>query len=114
MKEQIHLTVCGVVEEDTDDDDEGDAPVENATVRLDDGNGNVITTTTDPDGSFSFEGVEPGEYTVELEIPAGFVVISDSDDGDLGTVDADADEGDVEDIASVSYTHLTLPTIYSV
>ena len=34
------------------------------TVTLDDGAGNILTTTTDVDGNYLFEDVTPGDYTI--------------------------------------------------
>ena len=54
--------------------DDGDTGVEGVTVNLKDEAGDVIeTTTTEADGSYNFEGLDPGTYSVQFELPDGFV-----------------------------------------
>jgi len=54
--------------------DDGDTGVEGVTVNLKDEAGDVIeTTTTAADGSYSFEDLDPGTYSVQFELPEGFV-----------------------------------------
>lgn len=64
-------SVSGIVWEDTDADGTNDEPPVNglggATVVLLDSDGNIIAqTTTQPDGSYSFSNVPPGNYTVDV------------------------------------------------
>ena len=96
-------SLSGTVSEDLDNDslldDADDAPIGNVTLELftdPDGDGDpsdgvsVGTTTTDPaTGDYIFTDLQPGDYVVVETQPVGFV-------------------------DAVSYTHLTLPTIYSV
>ncbi|WBF52768.1 SdrD B-like domain-containing protein [Macrococcoides canis] len=52
--------------------DEGEQPIAGVTVTLEDENGKVIaTTTTDENGYYAFECVEPGKYVVNFETPEG-------------------------------------------
>ncbi|UJS27954.1 carboxypeptidase regulatory-like domain-containing protein [Macrococcoides canis] len=52
--------------------DEGEQPIAGVTVTLEDENGKVIaTTTTDENGYYVFECVEPGKYVVNFETPEG-------------------------------------------
>jgi protocatechuate 3,4-dioxygenase beta subunit len=89
VEEQLG-TISGSVTLDTDNDDEGDAPQDGVTVTLLDENGEeVATTTTDEEGNFTFEGVEPGDYTVVTEDPADSQSVSDND-----TTPEDATDGD--------------------
>ena len=111
------------------------------TLNLLDTNGNVVaTTTTDANGSYVFDNLLPGDYIVEFTPPANLPVSStqtspndDDVDGDDNGIQQDTDGDGLTDgvISSpvitlmpgteptgeadpVSYTHLTLPTIYSV
>ncbi|MEZ5039334.1 MAG: SdrD B-like domain-containing protein [Saprospiraceae bacterium] len=53
--------------------DDGDTGVEGVTVNLKDESGEVIeTTTTGPDGSYSFTGLDPGTYSVQFVLPSGY------------------------------------------
>ncbi|MCP4105010.1 MAG: Cna B-type domain-containing protein [Desulfobacteraceae bacterium] len=66
--EQPGGSINGDVFNDTDGDgiqDPGEQGIGGVTVELVDSNGNVVaTTTTSPDGSYSFTGVQEGSYTV--------------------------------------------------
>jgi protocatechuate 3,4-dioxygenase beta subunit len=61
---------------DTDGDgvqDSGEIPMQNVTVHLLDSNGTIIdTTTTDVNGYYLFENLEPGDYAIEVVPPAGY------------------------------------------
>ncbi|RZV39974.1 MAG: hypothetical protein EX267_12660, partial [Acidimicrobiia bacterium] len=62
------------------------------TVRLtNDVTGATMTTTTEADGSYKFNGVGPGDYTVTVVsgIPAGFVQNFDPDGGITGPFDGE-------------------------
>jgi outer membrane protein OmpA-like peptidoglycan-associated protein len=48
-------------------DAENLAPVPNATVKLTDGKGKTLQVTSDPQGGFRFEGVDPGAATLDVE-----------------------------------------------
>ncbi|PQO41765.1 SdrD B-like domain-containing protein [Blastopirellula marina] len=60
------------------------APVEGAVIKLYDGSGTLIaTTTTDANGEYSFTGLLPGSYTIEEITPPGLI-----DGGDhVGTIE---------------------------
>ncbi|MEL6391095.1 MAG: carboxypeptidase regulatory-like domain-containing protein, partial [Bacteroidota bacterium] len=60
VEEQLG-TISGVVLEDTDNDDIGDTPIEGVEITLtDDDSGETFTTTTDANGEYLFEDLEPG------------------------------------------------------
>ena len=80
--------------EDLDSDgiqDPNEPGVENVTVNLKDVNGVVIgTTTTNGVGFYNFTDLEPGTYSVQFELPTGFVYTTLNAGGD-DAVDSDAD-----------------------
>ena len=79
--------ISGSVLADTDDDGDGDVPLENVVVRLLDslgnpvldGFGDPVTTLTLADGSYQFGGLPPGDYCVVQDQPSGYVSVSDTD-----------------------------------
>ena len=79
-------SISGTVFEDTDDDNEGDEPLSGVVVELKDDGNVVATTLTGSDGSYVFEDVAPGTYTVEEENPEDLTDVSDSDGGDPNSV----------------------------
>lgn len=68
-------TIDGVVWQDADSNGQyngAETPVQGVVIRLVDSNSNVVaTTTTDPNGEYSFIDLPVGEYTVQLDAPAG-------------------------------------------
>ncbi len=61
------------------------------TVHLLDGSGTVIdTTTTDVNGNYLFENLEPGDYAIEVVPPAGYAFTTQDAGGD-DTIDSDVD-----------------------
>jgi fimbrial isopeptide formation D2 family protein len=68
--------ISGTVFVDTNNNgtrDPGEPPLGGVTVTLKDANGNTVaTTTTQPDGSYSFPNLPAGTYTVEETQPAGY------------------------------------------
>ncbi len=80
-----------VVWEDTDQDglqDESEPNVGGVAVALLDGSGNQIATTqTADDGSYLFDGLVPGTYTVIFTAPSGYVVTQTSA-GDDDSIDS--------------------------
>ncbi|NES68259.1 MAG: DUF11 domain-containing protein, partial [Okeania sp. SIO2D1] len=79
LDDLIPGSISGTV---TDDDDN---PLENVPIELFDEDGNSVgTTTTGPDGTYSFTDVEPGNYNVvETNLP-GYQDVSEVDGGDDG------------------------------
>ena len=83
-------TVEGTIFIDRDEDgqdNDADNALEGATVNLEDPLGNVIaTTTTDANGNYSFEGLAPGDYRVDVEAGPYTArdVGDDSSDSDVG------------------------------
>ncbi|NML15385.1 SdrD B-like domain-containing protein [Azohydromonas caseinilytica] len=71
--------------------DAGEAGIAGVTVHLRDAAGTVVaTTTTDTLGAYSFSGLRPGTYDVQVVTPTGFTVTrqdvgDDATDSDLGT-----------------------------
>jgi uncharacterized repeat protein (TIGR01451 family) len=87
-------SISGSVLADTDNNDSGDTGIGGVTLTLVDGSGNPIdgdpvapglqpvTTTTAPDGTYSFAGLRPGTYGVLETQPSGYLSVSDKDGGD--------------------------------
>ena len=98
--EENRGSITGSVLEDTDGDGVGDTGIV-TTVELyadTDGDGQpdgspITSVTTNPDGSFSFDDVPPGDYVVVEVQPAGLDDVSDSDltpeDGNDGNTPVD-------------------------
>ena len=86
--------ITGTVWEDTNNDGTGDTGIEGVILSLVDGSGNPVldgnsqprTTTSAPDGSYSFSSLPPGTYGVVEMQPVGFVSLSDKDDGNLDEI----------------------------
>ena len=91
--EELPGTITGTVLTDTDNDNDGDDPIPSVTLTLVDSSGNPvdgdpntpgvqpITTTTQPNGSYTFTNVPPGTYGVVETQPPGYLDVSDSDGG---------------------------------
>ncbi len=77
--------------------DAGEPGVGGVTVRLLDANGaQVATTTTGPNGSYLFDDLVPGTYTVEFvksTVPAGYAFVTPNQGEDAGDSDADSTTG---------------------
>ena len=71
--DEVPASIAGNVSQDNDNDDAGDTNLSGITVTLDDGAGNILTTTTDVDGNYLFEDVTPGNYTITQENDTDFV-----------------------------------------
>ncbi|MGL4461148.1 MAG: SdrD B-like domain-containing protein, partial [Planctomycetia bacterium] len=73
---EIGVPVSGSVFSDADRDgvlDAGEAPIPGVVIQLVDANGNVVaTTTTNPDGTYTFPNVAPGSYTLVEVQPEGY------------------------------------------
>ena len=90
--------------------DEPDEPgKEGVTVMLLDANGdpvlddqgNMITTVTDANGDYTFDGVDPGDYRVKFTLPNG-QEFTDQNVGSDDTIDSDADPNTgITDVISV-------------
>lgn len=75
--EILNATITGIVQADTNNDNNGDAPLGGVTITLLDENDlPVATTTTNPDGSYSFPNVLPGDYTVVQTDLTGYVSLT--------------------------------------
>lgn len=71
--------------------DTGETGIPGVSVQLMDCVGNVLaTTTTDANGLYGFSGLMPGNYNIQVVIPAGYIV-SPKDVGSNDAVDSDAD-----------------------
>ncbi|NQW16271.1 MAG: hypothetical protein HQ478_02180 [Chloroflexi bacterium] len=85
--------VSGSVFEDLDYSESstaGDADLGGLTVELLDENNNVIATTqTAADGSYAFEDVAPGIYTIQVLDPAGQYLTTGNDGQTIDVVDSD-------------------------
>ncbi len=111
-------------------DDNGSA-VAGATVTLNDGSGAsgavaagaavVATTTTDANGSYTFAGIDPGDYTITptkegyIFVPGNLAVTVSNADVDLSTDDTKkfAARKDTDDSDTASgFLHYTLPNQY--
>ena len=71
--------------------DENEAGIEGATVyiRNEGENVTVMTTSTDANGEYKFEGLPPGEYTLGFRRPDGFSLSSLPDSGEDDDLDSD-------------------------
>ncbi len=66
----VHSDVYGCW---TPTENQPDPPVAGVSIRLLDANGNVLaTTTTDANGFYLFDGLAPGDYSVQETLPAGW------------------------------------------
>lgn len=80
-------TIAGTVFEDTNNDDGGDVPIEGVTVELRDTNDVVVgTTLTGADGTYLFEDVLPGSYSVTQTNLPTYTDVADSDGGDPNVI----------------------------
>ncbi|MEL6910708.1 MAG: SdrD B-like domain-containing protein, partial [Cyanobacteria bacterium J06598_4] len=75
--DEIPASIAGNVSRDDDNDDDGDRNLAGITVTLNDGAGNVLTTTTDANGNYLFEDVTPGNYTITQENDTDFIDVND-------------------------------------
>ena len=66
-----------------------------------DENGNPITTVTDADGAYRFEGVPEGDYRVKFANPDG-TEFTTQNVGSDDSIDSDVDANGVSDVISVS------------
>ena len=80
--------------------DAGEAGIGNATVKLLDVTGNVITTTTtDGNGLYSFSNLQPGDYKVQFVQPNGFNGVSPVNAGSNDAIDSN---GLITDVVNLS------------
>jgi LPXTG-site transpeptidase (sortase) family protein len=70
-------TIFGKVSDDANNNgllDAGELPISGATIQLFDGNGNLFrTTTTGLDGTYRFDNVPAGSYTIVESDPVGYI-----------------------------------------
>jgi len=79
--------------------DPSEPAVSNVTVRLYDGASNLVaTTSTDADGAYLFDGLVPGTYRVEVEVPARYDVTLQDQGDDAGDSDIDLDGRMIETV----------------
>lgn len=101
--------ITGFVHVDNDGDcvfgtTEADRPLAGVTMELLDSNGNVIaTTTTAEDGSYSFKGLRPGDYSLRQVQPDGFFTGGEN----VGDGGGDASENLIQNISIESGQKLT-------
>jgi protocatechuate 3,4-dioxygenase beta subunit len=69
--------------------DEGEEGIAGATVTLTDADGNTTETTTDANGNYNFDGLTPGDYTVDFTTPEGYTESSPANVGNDDAVDSD-------------------------
>lgn len=85
-------------DENDNDVDDAEPGVGGVTVQLRDASGTIIrTTTTQPDGSYEFTGLDAGDYTVdfdETDVDLGGKVLVLKNQGGDDTVDSDANQND--------------------
>jgi hypothetical protein len=74
-------------------------PLAGVTIRLLDGDGNLVATaTTAADGTYSFDGLVPGDYTIEIDqatVPDGYELVADPDGDASGAADITLGPGEV-------------------
>ncbi len=101
--EQALASIEGQVLIDNNGDGVGDVGLGGVDITLQDSNGNSVgSTTTAADGSYSFTGLQPGNYTVVETQPAGLDSVLDQDQ----TPDGDPQDADttVDDTVGVNLT----------
>ena len=106
-------SIGGKVLEDADDDGDGDVGLKDVKIELLDEDGKVLATTkTGADGSFLFEGLEPGTYSIRETQPAGLVSVSDSDGGpNLDLIkDVSVGSGDVPNLFFINRVPSGVPS----
>ncbi|MEL6987486.1 MAG: SdrD B-like domain-containing protein, partial [Bacteroidota bacterium] len=111
--------ISGTVLEDTDNDDIGDSPLEGVIVILLDSNGDTVAVdTTDMNGLFDFENLEPGDYTIIEVDPEDYESVSDTDGPNDNTINVTLDSGSSstgnefvdEQIATTIFGHVYFDT----
>lgn len=110
--------ISGTVYDDADSDGAfggGESGLGGGTVTLEDEDGNeVATTTTDSDGTYTFEDILGGEdYTVVVKAPDGYVGTENSDGYEITDLDGDltdADFGFTEEGVCVDFSSLDAGT----
>ena len=113
------LKISGTVWEDTNNDDDGEVALEGIVVKLYNSDDELLgETTTDETGSYSFENLPPGTYTVREQptIP-GYIDVRDKDGGDPNVItvqltSSDSDGNDfIEEQPSSSPTVSASPSM---
>jgi len=85
----------------------GEPGVEGVTVSLisSDTGATIATTLTDESGFYAFEGLAPGDYTVEFDLPDGYEFSPQDQGDDASDSDADAATGRTETITLLADEH---------
>jgi len=111
---------------DLDEDgaqDSGEPGLKGVSVILKDGNGNTVaTTTTDDNGAYSFNNLEPGDYTVVFNLPGSDWSFSPQDNAGDDTKDSDANPNTGEAQTNLSSGEnddtidagMTIPSSYTI
>ena len=116
--------------------DTGETPMENVEIflldgngdRIQDANGDDISTMSNPDGSYEFAGLLPGEYSIEVIPPTGFGITvqntgtDDSTDSDISQVTKKSDvitlghgeSDDTLDVGLARFDYGDLPSEYGI
>ncbi|MEO0438298.1 MAG: SdrD B-like domain-containing protein, partial [Pseudomonadota bacterium] len=98
FSEVLPASISGNVYFDVDNDglfDSGESGIGGVTIEITDGGSNTFSTTTNPDGSWSFEDLPPGVYTVTQTQPLGWTDGMDSAGTVGGTTTGSAAISDV-------------------
>ena len=109
---------------DEDGVQDADEPgLEGVTVTLKDSDGNVVDTdTTDANGAYTFDDLDPGDYTVEFTLPGSDWSFSPQDNAGNDTTDSDADPNSGEVSVDLSSGEnddtvdagMTIPSSYTI
>jgi protocatechuate 3,4-dioxygenase beta subunit len=74
--------------------DSGEPRMPSVTVHLLDNNGTIVdTTTTDSNGNYLFDQLEPGNYAIEVVPPAGYGITTQDSGSDASDSDVDPTTG---------------------
>ncbi|RRQ45830.1 SdrD B-like domain-containing protein [Chryseobacterium sp. SC28] len=89
----VYQAISGTIYNDNDAGTPSGNGYNNATVQLlDSGNNVIATSTTDTLGNYVFPNTPPGNYTVRLVVPSGFVVVGNAAGNTNNTLPASISE----------------------